>query len=260
MDKECQSKKKFATREEFLPVWLKFKKDLNTGKVRTAVYENGEWRVNTWVKEMILLGFKHGEITNIKPGIIDKDTMGSRAITLEEKVRTVGVAAEVRDGVYIGKGVTFMPPSYTNIGAYIDDGSMIDSLVLVGSCAQIGKNVHVGAGTIIGGVLEPVNAYPVIIEDGAFVGASCTITEGTIIKKNAIIGAGTSITKSTPVYDLVKNEVILPNESGQLVIPEGAVMVMGARKKKNQLGMDLSINTPLIVKYGGDVELEENLR
>ena len=137
---------------------------------------------------------------------------------------------------------------------------MIDSLVLVGSCAQIGKNVHVGAGTIIGGVLEPVNAYPVIIEDGAFVGASCTITEGTIIKKNAIIGAGTSITKSTPVYDLVKNEVILPNESGQLVIPEGAVMVMGARKKKNQLGMDLSINTPLIVKYGGDVELEENLR
>lgn len=257
MDKEYL---KSCTREDFLPLWLEFKKDLNMGKVRTAVCEKGEWRVNTWVKEMILLGFKYDEITEIKPGIIDKDTMGERAITLEERVRTVGVAAEIRDGVYIGKGVTFMPPSYTNIGAYIDDGSMIDSLVLVGSCAQIGKNVHIGAGTIIGGVLEPVNAYPVIIEDNAFIGASCTITEGTIIKKNAIIGAGVTITQNTPVYDLVRNEIITPNKSGQIVIPEDAIMAMGARKKKNDLGVDLSINTPLIVKYGGNVELEDNLR
>lgn len=253
--------KETLTREEFLPVWEEFKKDLNTGTVRVVkMQEDGEWKVNTWVKEFILLGFKYGKITKFEQGYIDKDTLGERAVTLDEKVRTVSPTTSIRDGAYIGEGVTFMPPCYTNIGAYIDDGAMVDSLALVGSCAQIGKKVHIGAGTIIGGVLEPVGAYPVIIEDGAFVGASCTITEGTIVKKEAIIGAGVTITGSTPVYDLVNNTIITPNEKGQIVIPENAVVVPGTRSKKSNFENEIAINTPLIIKYGGKVELEDNLR
>lgn len=255
-------KKEDLTREEFLPVWENFKNDLNTGKIRVAEKdENGEWQVNKWVKSFILLGFKYGKIVEFEDGYIDKDTMGERKVTLNEKVRTVSPTTSIRDGVYIAEGVTFMPPCYTNIGAYIDEGSMVDSLALVGSCAQIGKNVHIGAGTVIGGVLEPVGAYPVIIEDNVFIGAHSAITEGAIIKKNAIIGAGVTITGSTPVYDLCRNEIITANEKGQLVIPEGAVVVAGTRSKKaNFDGIDIAINTPVIIKYDGKVELEELLR
>lgn len=254
-------KKENLTREEFMPVWEEFKKDLNSGKVRVAEKINGDWTVNKWVKQFILLGFKYGEIVKFEDGTIDKDTMGERKITEEEKVRVVSPTVSVRDGVFIGKGVTFMPPCYTNIGAYIDEGSMVDSLALVGSCAQIGKNVHLGAGVIIGGVLEPVGAYPVIIEDNVFVGAGSQITEGTIVKEKAVIGAGVTITGSTPVYDNVNGKIILPNENGQIVIPENAVVIPGTRDVKSEIeGVTLSKSVPIIIKYGSKVELEDLLR
>ncbi len=249
------------TRKEFMPVWEEFKKDLNSGKVRVAEKNNDNWVVNKWVKQFILLGFKYGEIVKFEDGTIDKDTMGERKINIEEKVRVVSPTVSVRDGVFIGKGVTFMPPCYTNIGAYIDEGSMVDSLALVGSCAQIGKNVHLGAGVIIGGVLEPVGAYPVIIEDNVFVGAGSQITEGTIVKTGAVIGAGVTITGSTPVYDNVNGKIILPNENGQIVIPENAVVIPGTRDVKSKIeGVTLSKSVPIIIKYGSKVELEDLLR
>lgn len=255
-------KKENVTREELLPIWKEFKNDLNTGKIRVAeIDDSGEWQVNKWVKSFILLGMKHGVIIQFEAGYFDKDTLGERAITLEDQVRTVSPTTSIRDGVYIGSGVTFMPPCYANIGAYIDDGSMVDSLALVGSCAQIGKKVHIGAGTVIGGVLEPVGAYPVIIEDEAFIGASSTITEGAIIKHGAVISAGVTITGSTPIYDIVNGKIITANEKGQVIIPEGAVVVPGARKKKAEgFDVELAITTPMIVKYGSKVELEEALR
>lgn len=253
--------KEDLTREEFLPVWEEFKKDLNAGKVRVAHKENGEWQVNAWVKKVILLGFKYGKVCEFKDGTIDKDTMGERKINLEEGARKVSPTVSVRDGVYIGKGVTFMPPCYTNIGAYIGEGTMVDSCVTVGSCAQIGANVHIGAGVIIGGVLEPVGAYPVILEDEVFVGAGSQVTEGTIVKKGAIIAAGVTITGSTPVYDNVNSKIITPNEKGQIVIPENAVVIPGTRELKSNFdGISLSKSVPIIIKYGSKVELEDLLR
>lgn len=253
--------KEDLTREEFMPVWEKFKSDLNKGKIRVAEKVKGEWKVNKWVKQFILLGFKYGEIIKFEDGTIDKDTMGERKVTLEEKARVVSPTVSIRDGVYIGKGVTFMPPCYTNIGAYIDEGSMVDSLALVGSCAQIGKNVHLGAGVIIGGVLEPVGAYPVIVEDNVFVGAGSQITEGTIVKKGAVIGAGVTITGSTPVYDNVNGTIITPNENGQIIIPEDAVVIPGTRDVKSNIeGVVLSKSVPIIIKYGSKVVLEDLLR
>lgn len=254
-------KKENLTREEFMPVWEEFKSDLNKGNVRVASKVDGEWQVNKWVKQFILLGFKYGEVIKFEDGAIDKDTMGERKVTLDEKVRVVSPTVSVRDGVYIGKGVTFMPPCYTNIGAYIDEGSMVDSLALVGSCAQIGKNVHLGAGVIIGGVLEPVGAYPVIIEDNVFVGAGSQITEGTIVKNGAVIGAGVTITGSTPVYDNVNGNIITPNENGQIVIPKDAVVIPGSRDVKSNIeGVTLSKSIPMIIKYGSKVVLEDLLR
>lgn len=254
-------KKENVTREEFLPLWKEFKNDLNQGKIRVAEKIDDEWQVNKWVKSFILLGFKYGNIVQFEDGYIDKDTMGERKVSLDEKVRTVSPTTSIRDGVYIGQGVTFMPPCYTNIGAYINSGSMVDSLALVGSCAQIGKNVHIGAGAVIGGVLEPVGAYPVIIEDNVFIGAGAIITEGAIVQKGAIIGAGVTITGSTPIYDICNNRVIVPNDKGQLVIPQGAVVVPGTRKKESEFkDVSLAISTPLIVKYDGKVELEDALR
>ncbi len=249
------------TREEFLPIWKEFKNDLNSGKVRVAYKENEEWKINTWVKKVILLGFKYGEVCEFKDGTIDKDTMGERKIELTDGVRKVSPTVSVRDGVYIGKGVTFMPPCYTNIGAYIDEGSMVDSSVIVGSCAQIGKNVHVGAGVIVGGVLEPVGAYPVIIEDNVFIGAGSQVTEGTIVKNGAIVAAGVTITGSTPIYDNVKGEIITPNEKGQIVVPENTVVIPGTRDLKSKFeGITLSKSVPIIIKYGSKVELEDLLR
>lgn len=253
--------KENLTKKEFMPVWEEFKKDLNSGKIRVAEKIDENWIVNKWVKQFILLGFKYGDIIEFQDGTIDKDTMGEREIKLGESIRKVSPTVSVRDGVFIGKGVTFMPPCYTNIGAYIDEGSMVDSLALVGSCAQIGKNVHLGAGVIIGGVLEPVGAYPVIIEDNVFVGAGSQITEGTIVKSKAVIGAGVTITGSTPVYDNVNGNIILPNENGQIVIPENAVVIPGTRDVKSNIeGVTLSKRVPIIIKYGSKVQLEDLLR
>ena len=250
-----------GTREEFLPIWEEFKKGLNNGTIRvTNKNEDGEWQVNIWVKKFILLGFKFGEVKKFKEGYIDKDTMGDRKVEISDGVRTVSGTSTMRDGIYIGKGVTFMPPSYANIGAYIDEGSMVDSCALVGSCAQIGKNVHIGAGAIIGGVLEPVGALPVIIEDNVFIGAASTVTEGTIVKRGAIIASGVNITGSTPVYDVVNNTIIKPNEQGQIIIPEEAVVVPGTRTIKSNFDVEISIATPIIKKYGSKVELEDLLR
>ena len=250
-----------GNREEFLPLWKSFKEELNNGTIRVAEQdEQGNWSVNVWVKKFILLGFKFGEMKNFEEGYIDKDTMGERKISISEGVRTVSPTTSMRDGIYLGKGVTFMPPCYANIGVYIDDGSMVDSCAIVGSCAQIGKNVHVGAGAIIGGVLEPVGALPVIIEDNVFIGAGSTVTEGTLVKKGAIIASGVDITGSTPVYDVVNNKIIKPNENGQIVIPEGAAVVPGTRTIKSDFDVELSIATPIIKKYGSKVELEDLLR
>ena len=250
-----------AGREEFLPIWKQFKEDLNNGRIRVAVKdEQGNWRVNVWVKKFILLGFKFGEVKKFEEGFIDKDTMGERMVHVSEGVRTVSPTTSIRDGIYLGKGVTFMPPCYANIGVYIDDGSMIDSCAIVGSCAQIGKNVHIGAGVIVGGVLEPVGAVPVIIEDNVFIGANSTVTEGTIVKKGAIIASGVNITASTPVFDVVNKTIIKPNENGQIVIPEEAVVVPGTRTIKSDFDVELSISTPIIKKYGSKVELEDLLR
>ena len=253
--------KENLTREEFLPIWKEFKQDLNAGKIRVASKENEEWIVNKRVKKFILLGFKYGEIKEFEDGSIDKDTMGERQVILEEKVRKVSSTVSIRDGVYLGQGVTFMPPSYANIGAYIDDNSMIDSLVIVGSCAQIGKNVHIGANVVIGGVLEPVGAYPTIIEDNVFVGAGSQITEGTIVKEGTIIAAGVTITRSTPVYDNVNKTIIKPNEKGQIVIPENAVVIPGNVNIKSKFeDITLSKYAPIIIKYDSKVEFEDNLR
>lgn len=250
-----------ATKEEFLPLWKSFKEELNKGTVRVAEKdEKDNWKVNVWVKKFILLGFKFGETKRFEEGYIDKDTMGEREIHVSEGVRTVSPTTSMRDGIYLGKGVTFMPPCYANIGVYIDDGSMIDSCAIVGSCAQIGKNVHVGAGVVIGGVLEPVGALPVIIEDDVFVGANSAVTEGTVVKKGAIIASGVNITASTPIYDVVNNKIITANENGQIVIPEQAVVVEGTRKIKSDFDVELSIATPIIKKYGSKVELEDLLR
>lgn len=253
--------KKDLTREEFLPVWNQFIYDLNSGEVRVASKgEDGEWQVNKWVKQFILLGFKFGQIIQFDDGSIDKDTLGDRVIGLHEQVRKVSITAISREGVHFGKGVTLMPPCYANIGAFVDEGSMIDSFALVGSCAQIGKKVHIGAHVTIGGVLEPVGAYPVIIEDNVFIGAGSQVTEGAIVKKGAIIAAGVTITGSTPVYDNVKGEIIKPNANGQVVIPEEAVVVSGTRSIKSCFGVELAIKTPIIIKYGGNIELEDLLR
>lgn len=250
-----------GTREEFLLIWKKFKKGLNSGEIRVAQKnKQGQWKVNIWVKKFILLGFKFGEIKEFEDGYIDKDTMGDREVKISEGVRTVSSTSTMRDGIYLGKGVTFMPPSYANIGAYIDDGSMVDSCALIGSCAQIGKNVHIGAGAIIGGVLEPVGAVPVIIEDETFIGAGTTVTEGTIVRRGAIVASGVNITGSTPVYDVVNDRIIKPNEQGQIVIPEEAVVVPGTRTIKSNFDVELSIATPIIKKYGSKVELEDLLR
>lgn len=255
------ARKEVVTRKEFLPVWKRFKADVNNGKIRVAVKEERDWKVCEWVKEFILLGFKFGEIFQFGNGTIDNDTMGSKKFSIYSKIRKI-FTASVRDGVYIGRKVTLMPSCFVNIGAYIDEGTMVDSSATVGSCAQIGKRVHIGAGVIIGGVLEPVGAYPVIIEDNCFIGAGSQITEGTIIEEGAIIGAGVTITGSTSVYDNVRGTIITPDKDGKIVIPKEAIVIPGSVKIKSNIpGAELSKKVPIIIRYGtGEIKLEESLR
>ena len=259
-----------------LETFREFKAGLNRGEIRAAEPDPAAaphgWRVNAWVKRGILVGFRLGRNVDMSDAgsrfrFLDKSTYPPREVTLEESVRVVPGGSSVRDGCYLGRSVTCMPPMYINVGAYVDDGSMVDSHALVGSCAQIGKNCHLSAAAQIGGVLEPIGALPVIIEDNALVGGNTGVYEGTIVKRSAVLGAGTVLTRSTPVYDIVRDTVHRAKGDGPLVIPEGAVVVPGSRPITSGPGqaMGLSLYAPVIVKYRDEktearVELEELLR
>jgi 2,3,4,5-tetrahydropyridine-2,6-dicarboxylate N-succinyltransferase len=255
-------------------LFAEFKAALNRGLVRAAERtESGEWRVNSWVKRGILLGFRMGSLVQMSTAdtgglrFFDKDTYPMRATTIADNVRIVPGGSSIRDGVYLAPGVVCMPPMYVNVGAYVDEGTMIDSHALVGSCAQVGKRVHLSAAAQIGGVLEPVGAVPVIIEDDVLVGGGCGVYEGTIVRERAVLAAGTILTGSTPVYDLVRGEVYQRTAEKALEIPAGAVVVPGSRAATSERGRawGLSLYAPVIVKYRDEkteraVQLEDYLR
>jgi 2,3,4,5-tetrahydropyridine-2-carboxylate N-succinyltransferase len=248
-----------ANRDAARDAFARLRQALSAGQVRAAEPDPSSpsgWRVNAWVKQGILLGFKFGDLVDVsmdhgKLPFYDKDTLPLRKPGLDAGVRIVPGGSAVRDGAFLAAGVICMPPMYVNIGAYVGEGSMLDSHVLVGSCAQVGARVHVSAGAQIGGVIEPVGALPVIVEDDALVGGNTGIYEGAIVKARAVVGAGTVLTGSTPVYDLVRGEIIKPTADRPLIIPEGAVVVPGARAVTAGKGPDwgLSLATPVIVKY-----------
>jgi 2,3,4,5-tetrahydropyridine-2-carboxylate N-succinyltransferase len=248
-----------ADREVAREVFARLRSALSAGTVRAAAPDPDSltgWCVNTWVKQGILLGFRFGEIVDVSMDhgrlpFYDKDTLPLKRPGLAAAVRIVPGGSAVRDGAYIAPGVICMPPMYINIGAWIGERSLVDSHALIGSCAQIGARVHVSAGAQIGGVIEPVGALPVIVEDDVLVGGNTGIYEGAVIKARAVIAAGTVLTGSTPLYDLVRGEIIKPAGDRPLVVPEGAVVVPGARAVTVGSGKDwgLSLATPVIVKY-----------
>ena len=249
-----------------------FKTQLNRGEIRAAErHADGSWRVNAWVKQGILVGFRMGRLIEMSPSsslrFFDKDTYPLRPTTVADNVRIVPGGSSVRDGAYIAPGVVCMPPMFVNAGAYVDEGTMIDSHALVGSCAQIGKRVHLSAAAQIGGVLEPIGAVPVIIEDDVLVGCGCGVYEGTIVRERAVLAAGTIITGSTPVYDLALEKTYQRTTDAPLEIPAGAVVVPGSRKVRGEVGQawGLSLYAPVIVKYRDErtdraVQLEDYLR
>ncbi|MCQ2141065.1 MAG: 2,3,4,5-tetrahydropyridine-2,6-dicarboxylate N-succinyltransferase [Bacteroidales bacterium] len=224
---------------------------LENGEIRVAEKTEDGWVVNPEVKQVILSGFRLGRLTEMPGGFLDKDTYPVRKFTVEDGVRIVPGGSSVRRGAFLAPSVVMMPPAYVNVGAYVDEGTMIDSHALVGSCAQIGKHVHLSAASQIGGVLEPVGALPVIIEDNVFIGGNCGIYEGTIVRENAVIGTGVIINASTAIYDATTGEWIRRNENGQMVVPEGAVVVAGSRPVTKGPGAEAGIHLycPVIVKY-----------
>ena len=236
-------------------VFGEFLAELSAGRIRAAEKRDGQWQVNVWVKQGILLGFRLGEIVDMSAGgalsFVDKDTFPVRRFTPADRVRVVPGGSSVRSGAYVAPGVICMPPMYINAGAYVDEGSLVDSHALVGSCAQVGKRVHLSAAAQVGGVLEPVNAAPVIIEDDVLVGGNCGVYEGTQVRRRAVLGAGTILTRSTPLYDVVRGEVYRASGDQPLVVPENAVVVPGSRAlgrgKANEWG--LSVYAPVIIKY-----------
>ena len=244
--------------------------DLEAGRIRVAEKIGGEWKVNSWVKEVILSGFRLGKLVDMTQGqfsFFDKDTIPTRMFNEQSGVRIVPGGSSVRAGAYLAPSVIMMPPAYVNIGAYVDEGTMIDSHALVGSCAQVGKHVHLSAASQLGGVLEPVGALPVIIEDNVFIGGNCGIYEGTIVKENAVIGTGVIINASTAIFDATTGEYIRANENGQIVVPAGAVVVAGSRPISKGPGAEQGIHLycPVIVKYrdqktAGSITLEDMLR
>jgi len=258
-----------ASHPEARKIFLEFREELTQGKIRAAEKIGGKWSVNAWVKQGILLGFRLGALTEMPAGLsfVDKDTFPARQFTIADKVRVVPGGSSVRVGAYVAPSVICMPPMFINVGAYVDEGTMIDSHALVGSCAQIGKRVHLSAAAQVGGVLEPINAAPVIIEDEVLVGGNCGIFEGTLVRARAVLGAGTILTRSTPLYDLVKGEVYRAEPDAPLEVPENAVVVPGSRavKKGKAAEWNLSLYTPVIVKYRDEktdkgIELEDWLR
>ncbi len=280
--------------DEYFQAFNELMAALNEGRVRAAEPTQSGWKVNAWIKKGILLGFRIGRIVEMPAAgadpsglrrvarskkqrrpekacaiqiFFDKHTFPLKQISANQNVRIVPGGSSIRDGCYIGKDVVCMPPMYINVGAYVDDGTLIDSHALVGSCAQIGKRVHLSAGAQIGGVLEPVGALPVIIEDEVLVGGNCGVYEGTIVGPGAVLAAGTILTGSTPVYDLIRDAVYRRESDQPLTIPPGAVVVPGARAITKGRGKELglSLYTPVIIKYRDEktdqaVRLEEFLR
>jgi len=261
--------------EEDFWLFRDFKAALNRGEIRAAEPDpaaKSGWHANAWVKKGILVGFRMGAIADMsidpaKQPFFDKSTYPVRTITSADGVRIVPGGSSIRDGSYVGRGVICMPPMFVNVGAYIGEGTMIDSHALAGSCAQIGKHCHISAGAQIGGVLEPVGALPVIIEDEVLVGGNSGVYEGTVVKRRAIVGTGTILNRSIPVYDLVRDTVYAATDSEPLIIPEEAVVVPGSRAVTHASGAKwgLSLQAAVIVKYRdskteGRVQLEDLLR
>ena len=240
-----------AAREAF----DRFLEALERGEVRSAERGgDGQWRANAWVKRGILLGFRLGEIADFSAppfSFFDKDLFPARAFTAADGVRVVPGGSTVRRGAHVARGVVCMPPMYVNVGAFVDEGTMVDSHALVGSCAQIGKRVHLSAAAQVGGVLEPIGAVPVVVEDDVFVGGGCGIYEGTVVRARAVLAAGVVLTRSARVYDLVNERVLRAGEGGNLEIPAGAVVVPGVRAVDTPFGRQhgLALSAPAIVKY-----------
>jgi 2,3,4,5-tetrahydropyridine-2-carboxylate N-succinyltransferase len=254
-------------------IYEEFKTALRRGEIRSAEKDaDGRWQANTWVKQGILLGFRLGKMVEMSKStetlqFFDKDTFPLRPMTLDDGVRIVMGGSAIRDGSYVAPTVVVVPPAYINVGAYVDEGTMVDSHALVGSCAQIGKRVHLSAAAQIGGVLEPVNATPVIIEDDVLVGGNTGVYEGTIVRERAVLASGVILTRSTPVFDLPNERIIKSEHGASLEIPPGAVVVQGSRAVTNEFGKvnGLSIYCPIIVKYRDDktdasTRLEDYLR
>jgi len=256
-------------------LFRKFKVALNDGEIRAAEPDASSpsgWRVNSWVKKGILLGFRMGAIVDMsvdasRQPFFDKSTYPVKKFTTVSGVRIVPGGSSIRDGSFIGKGVVCMPPMYINVGAYVDDGTLVDSNALIGSCAQIGKNCHISAGAQIGGVLEPVGALPVVIEDDVLVGGNSGVYEGTVVKRRAVLGTGAILNRSTPIYDLVTGAIHKATDVEPLVVPENAVVVAGSRAIRQGRGKEwrLSLYTPVIVKYRDEktdqkIQLEDLLR
>ncbi len=261
--------------EDHFRLFQQFKDALNAGEARAAEPDAtapSGWRVNGWVKKGILLGFRMGAVVDMsidatRQPFFDKATYPVKRFGVNSGVRIVPGGSSVRDGCFLGRGVTCMPPMYVNAGAYVGDGTMVDSHALIGSCAQIGRNCHISAATQIGGVLEPVGALPVIVEDDVLVGGNCGVYEGTVVKKRAVLGTGTILNRSTPVYDLVRKIVHKASDDEPLVIPEEAVVVAGSRAITSGAGKEwgISLYTPVIVKYRDaktdtKIQLEDLLR
>ena len=266
------SRKREELDEESRQLFEAFIARLDAGEIRAAEKRGDRWQVNQWVKQGILLGFRLGWIAEFSINdtfqFRDKHTYPLKDLkALSQNIRLVPGGSSVRRGAYLGNNVTLMPPMYINTGAYVDDETMVDSHALVGSCAQIGKRVHLSAGSQIGGVLEPVGAMPVIIEDDVLIGGNCGIYEGAIVETRAVIGAGTIITGSTPIYDVVNSKVLRKAPETPLVVPRNAVVVPGTRPARGAFAMEhhLHIACPVIVKYRDDstdatTALEELLR
>jgi 2,3,4,5-tetrahydropyridine-2-carboxylate N-succinyltransferase len=243
-----------------MEAFLQFRNALESGQVRSASPDADAvtgWRVNVWVKQGILLGFRLGVLQEMSGGgfsFIDKGTYPARRIDVSEGVRVVPGGSSIRSGAYVARGVVCMPPMYINVGAWVDEGTMVDSHALVGSCAQVGKRVHLSAAAQIGGVLEPVNASPVIIEDDVLVGGNCGVYEGTIVRSGAVLASGTILTRGTPVFDLVNGDVLRATDEMPLIIPRNAVVVPGSRAISKGRGQEwgLSVYAPVIVKYRDD--------
>ena len=266
-----------TTKSEFTAedreIYEVFKTALRTGEIRSAEKDaDGNWHANPWVKQGILLGFRMGKIVEMSKStetfkFFDKDTFPLRPMSLEDNVRIVMGGSTIRDGSYVAPNVVLVPPCYVNVGAYVDEGTMIDSHALVGSCAPIGKRVHLSAAAQIGGVLEPINANPVVIEDDVLVGGNTGVYEGTVVRERAVLASGVILTRSTPLFDLVKGEIYKSDGEKPLEVPAGAVVVQGSRAVTSEQGKSwgLSIYAPIIVKYRDEktdaaTKLEDYLR